>query len=180
MIIGLTGSYCAGKGEMAAYLVKKGFSYFSLSDEIRLILKERNIPESREALMATGNELRSKNGAGYFAEVVAGKIRGNAVVDSIRNPAEVEVLRRQKGFFLVSVEAPIKLRYKRSVDRARSGDIKSYEEFAANEKKEMSSDPSKQQLHLVIAMADQKILNDSTLDELYRKIDILVNKYEKA
>jgi len=180
MIIGLTGSYCAGKGELAAYLVKKGFQYFSLSDEIRLILRERNITESREAMIAVGNELRSKNGPGYFAGVVARKIKGNAVVDSIRNPAEVDVLRKQSGFFLVAVDAPIELRYKRSVSRARSGDVRSFEEFLANEKKEMSSDPSKQQLHLVIGMADENLINDSALKAMYKKIDELVKKHGKA
>ena len=34
-LIGLTGTNGAGKGEVAAYLMKKGYAYVSLSDEIR-------------------------------------------------------------------------------------------------------------------------------------------------
>ena len=44
MIIGLTGSYCSGKDTVANYIVQNyGFIHFSLSDEIRVLMKEQNI-----------------------------------------------------------------------------------------------------------------------------------------
>ncbi len=56
MIIGLTGSYCSGKDTVADYIVgKSGFLHFSLSDEIRLIMKEQNIEPTRENLIVLGS-----------------------------------------------------------------------------------------------------------------------------
>ena len=48
MIIGLTGKNASGKGEVASYLQKKGFIYYSLSDELREEAKEKNIEPTRE------------------------------------------------------------------------------------------------------------------------------------
>ena len=41
MIVGLTGTYAAGKGTVAEYLIGRGFQYYSLSDELRLLLREK-------------------------------------------------------------------------------------------------------------------------------------------
>ena len=55
MIIGLTGSYCSGKDTVADYIVKNnGFTHFSLSDEIRLLMKEQGIEPTRENLIKFG------------------------------------------------------------------------------------------------------------------------------
>ena len=48
MIIGLTGPNAAGKGEVARYLERRGFHYFSLSDEIRDEVRQRGLEISRE------------------------------------------------------------------------------------------------------------------------------------
>ena len=171
MIIGLTGSYGAGKGEVADYLVKNGFEYFSLSDEIREVLMGRGMNPTRDNLISAGNELRAKFGAGYWAERVARKIKKSCVVDSIRNPLEVEVLRRKDSFVLVAITAPAELRFERSKERGGVADDVTMQEFVENEKREMSSDPAKQQLHIVMEMADYKIVNDGTLEELHAKVD---------
>ena len=60
MIIGLTGKNAAGKGEVAEYLKKKGFVYYSLSDVIREEATEKGLEHSRENLINLGNELRKK------------------------------------------------------------------------------------------------------------------------
>ena len=45
MIIGLTGKNGSGKGEVAEFLKKRGYTYFSLSDEIREVMKEKKMKE---------------------------------------------------------------------------------------------------------------------------------------
>ena len=50
MIIALTGKNASGKGETATYLKSKGFSYYSLSDELREELKEKGIEERRKKM----------------------------------------------------------------------------------------------------------------------------------
>src|SRR5262245_37103111 len=107
MILGLTGRNASGKGEAARYLKDRGFEPHSLSDVIRETLLARREEETRDAMIRTGNELRVKHGRGYLAEVIERRLRDdkNYVVDSIRNPAEVLVFRRNPRFVLLSIDA---------------------------------------------------------------------------
>ena len=59
MIIGLTGRNAAGKGAAADFLKSKGFTFHSLSDVIREEVKRRGLELTRDALIATGPELRA-------------------------------------------------------------------------------------------------------------------------
>src|SRR5262245_24085161 len=124
MLIGLTGRNASGKGEVAKYLEKKSFYYHSLSDVIRDEVRRRGQPLTRETLIDTGNELRQRYGAAVLAERILEKIESDKhyVIDSIRNPKEVETLRRTKGFKLVRIIAPIEVRFERLKKRGRDGD----------------------------------------------------------
>src|SRR5262245_49642092 len=124
MIIGLTGKNAAGKGEVAAFLKDKSFYYYSLSDAIRDELDQRKIPITRDSLIATGNELREKHGADVLARRTLEKIdpNRNYIVDSIRNPAEVETLRKSGRFVLLNVDAPADVRFDRIKARKREND----------------------------------------------------------
>ena len=97
MVIGLTGPNAAGKGEVAAWLVSRGYTYHSLSDVLREELERRSLPPTRENLIAVGNELRAAEGAGALVARIGARLTGSDVVDSIRNPSEVEALRRLPG-----------------------------------------------------------------------------------
>src|SRR4029077_6369829 len=102
MIIGLTGKNAAGKGEIAKFLQERGFQYASLSDALRAELKRRKITPTRDHLTALGNELREKYGPGVLAERIL-KTLGesqNYVIDSFRNPSEVEVFHSRPDFIL--------------------------------------------------------------------------------
>ncbi len=174
MIIGLTGTNASGKGEVAEYLKKKGFSYFSLSDEIRLLAKEKGLELTRENLRNLGNEMRQKHSAGYWAGLVNKKLEGNCIVDSIRNPAEVEELRKNKGFVFIAVDAPQKTRYERMKKRGRIGEDQSFEDFLKQENEENSNNPSNLQLNKTMEMADKKIMNKGNLEELHEKVESIL------
>ena len=59
---------------------------------------------TREALIEGGRELRRQGGGGVLAEMLLEILSGeDAVVDSIRTPAEVEALRERGDFFLIEV-----------------------------------------------------------------------------
>lgn len=96
MIVGLTGKFAAGKGTVADHLVRLGYRYHSLSDVIREDLKARGVAESREALTEAGNRLRREDGPAALAVHILERLKdgGRHIVDSIRNPAEVEVLKQ--------------------------------------------------------------------------------------
>jgi len=138
MIIGLTGKNAAGKGELADYLKSKGFVYFSLSDALREEATKQGLDHSRDVLIKLGTDLRKKLGNGILAERINEKIRqnkGNFVVDSIRNPGEIEELRKNDGFILIGVNADAEIRFERLMKRGRAGDSRTFEEFKHHEKK---------------------------------------------
>lgn len=176
MIIGLTGTNASGKSTVAKYLVKKGFDYYSLSDELRLLLKKRKIAATRENLIAAGKDCRTQYGRGYLAEVVLKKIKNKnkIVVDSIRNLGEVSELRKTKGFFLLAVDAPVKIRFQRAKKRMSKRDQKTLAEFIANERKELYGKGAEQQIVACMKQADVTLDTQHGYTKLYKKIDALL------
>lgn len=176
MIIGLTGKNGAGKGEVAKVLEKSGFHYYSLSDMLREELTKSGQDITRENLIATGNRLRNEGGPGVLAELVLKKLDPdkNYIIDSIRNPAEVKVLQRRDDFHLWEVEASQQVRFDRIKTRGREKDPTTFEDFLKIEAKEDSQDPNQQQISLTIALADFKIDNEASIDELTKNVRVLI------
>jgi dephospho-CoA kinase len=172
-LIGLTGTNGAGKGEAAAYFRTRGYAYFSLSDVIREELRERGEPASRDNLIRTGNELRDRFGPDVLARRTIDKIGGGkrAVVDSIRNLREVEYLRRQDGFVLLAIDAPIEARFARVAVRGRDESAADLEAFRKKEEEERSGGAAGQQLEACMAAADRRIINDGTIPEFHRQLE---------
>jgi dCMP deaminase len=177
MIIGLTGPNAAGKTEVGQYLKSRGFEYYSLSDAIREEAAKRGGEITREVLIDAGNELRARFGPGVLAERILQRLEPdrNYVVDSIRNPAEVEALRRRKDFTLLAVQADRKIRFERSCARGREGAAQTLEQFAREEERELESkDPASQQLVATQRLADLTLYNNGSLEELHRQLDTLL------
>ncbi len=171
IVIGLTGPNAAGKGEAAAAFQARGFSCHSLSDVVREEAARRGRTTGRDDLILTGNELRRERGPGVLAELTVPKLGVRDLVDSIRNPAEVEVLRRVGGFVLLGVTASPEVRFARALNRHGRGDaLSSLEAFLAKEAEENSSDPAAQRLSATFALADLVVVNDGTIQDLREKI----------
>lgn len=180
MIIGLTGPNASGKGEAGGYLRSKGYKYHSLSDILREEAKKLNMEPLRENLIKLGNDLRRKHGPGYLALCLIKRLAGTGdhIVDSIRNPAEAAALRKSGDFVLLGIDAPVEARFKRSLKRKRPGDAASLKEFIEKENKENKTDAENQQLKRCIQMADAMVMNDSSIEELHKKIDAAIEKYK--
>lgn len=175
MIIGLTGENCAGKSTVADYLKKKGFYYYSLSDIIREEVKAEGKAVTRENLIMKGNDLRAQFGPGILAQKVAQRVQAdrNYVIDSIRNPAEVDVLRKLGRFFMFYITAPPEVRFERVRARDREEDPRTFEAFLDIEKLEMeNAEKTKQNLKQTFALADKTIINDAGFSELYDAVDL--------
>ena len=181
-IIGLTGRNASGKGTVASFLMKSSFVYHSLSDTLRAELKSKNLEESRENLIKIGNVLRKEGGPGILADLMVPNLNSleNHIIDSIRNPFEVNSLKREYSnhkFTLIAVDASPETRYERLKQRNRSGDSSSWEQFLAQEKvEESSTDPNKQQLLATIKEADFHIDNSGTILELENNINEIIYK----
>jgi len=182
MIIGLTGKNGAGKGEVARELVRLGFEYHSLSDALREELKRRKSPVTRDNLTRLGNELRRAQGPGVLAARTLAKLdpHRNAVVDSFRNPGEVEVFRKNGSFALIAVVAKPGIRFARIRARARENDPKTLREFLFVEKREdkpaRPGDIHPQNISACVAAADARLPNDGKLARLQARIAPLLKK----
>ena len=175
MIICLTGKNAAGKGELASHLKSKGFLYFSLSDALRDEATKQNLDHSRDTLIKLGTGMREKFGNGILAKRINDKISKlqdkDIVVDSIRNPGEIEELRKNDGFILIGVNTDAKIRFERLMKRGRAGDSRTFEEFMEHEKKENNDTGSGQQLDKCIELADKIINSNGTIEEANRDFD---------
>lgn len=169
--VGLTGPNASGKGEVARFLEGKGFSLCSLSDVVRQEATRRGLDHSRENLIRTGTALREQFGEGVLAQRTLPKISQRSVVDSIRNPGEIQVLRTLPGFHLLGIDAPVALRFERSRRRGRVGDGETLEEFERKEILEKASQGPGQQLDVCLSQADLLVRNEGTLEELHRKVE---------
>ncbi len=175
LVVGLTGPNAAGKGEAAAALKALGFAYHSLSDAVREEAVKRGRTTGRDDLILTGNELRREGGAGILAELTLPKLGERDIVDSIRNPAEVEVLRSVPGFLLLGVTAPAAVRFERARHRLGRGDaVASLQSFLDKEAEENTADPAAQQLGATFALAERVINNDGSIGALHQDIRALV------
>jgi dephospho-CoA kinase len=181
IIIGLTGENGSGKGTFVDYLRKKGFQALSLSDVLREELAAEGKEITRENLMAKGNELRKRFGPAILAKRTLPKVRGDSdcVIDSIRNPAEVEELRKLKGFLLVRMVAKSEVRFERVKKRARESDPQTLEAFKKVGAAEAAHpDATRQQLVATAKLADRIMRNDDGLQDLHGKIDALLAELE--
>ncbi len=183
MIIGLTGKNGAGKGEVAKFLQSRGFHYYSLSDMLREEAARREMAVTRDNLVSLGNQLRATLGPGVLAEKVIARLdpEKNYVIDSVRHPSEVQVLKRRRDFFLACVDAPAKVRFDRLQDRARESDPTDFKKFEELEKREAASGKeSDQQLDQAIQLADVTVDNSGPLDDLHIRIrDVILSLSRK-
>ncbi len=177
MIIGLTGKNGSGKTEVSNYLQSRGFEYYSLSDAIRDEIRSRGQEISRDILINVGTELREKFGPGILAERILRHLDNdrNYVIDSIRNPHEVDALRKRDDFTLLAIEADQATRFERSRARARESAAQTLQQFMEEEARELESEnPANQQLLATQKKADLVVANDGTLEELHRRMDTIL------
>lgn len=191
-VFGFCGTFGAGKGtaiEIFTHILsEKGTVYsFSTSDLFRAELRKKGLSTDRETLRTFANEMRKTHGAGYAGKLAVKAINERepdyALVDALRNPAEVDALKKFYGsdFTLIAIDAPIKLRYERTKTRNRGKeDQLTFEEFRASEELELKTlDPNGQRIYDVMKMANEKIENSASEKELEQKLKELIQVKNK-
>jgi dephospho-CoA kinase len=181
-IIGITGTLASGKTSVKDFFLSRfPSSYFiSLSDIIKEELLKEGKELKRENFIEKGNELRKRYGSQILVEVATLTLPKNTnnlivIIDGIRNPGEVEYLKKKfgKNFVLIAVDAPKELRFKRLLERKKEGDPKTFEEF--NEIDETDNGKNQpeygQRVGECLKLADYLIINDGSLDELNKKLE---------
>lgn len=186
MIIGVTGTNGAGKSTVVDYLTQKGFTHYSVRYEIANEVTCRGLPVNRPNLNEVATELREKNGADYFVRfyIEQAKTAGikDFAIESIRNPGEADAIHAAGGVLFV-VDADRQIRFNRVMIRKTSTDQVTFDEFVAQEDREMTSEdpnnPAKMDNGAVMAKADVTFQNNATFLDLYREIDAALARFRK-
>ncbi len=183
MIIGLTGTKASGKGAVADILKERGFTYSSTSDRVREEAVSRGIPNyTIKELQEIGNEIREKFGEAELVKRTFAKLKDekNIVIDGIRNPGEIKELKKHNAT-IIAVDAPLKTRFARLIKRARASDPKDWQGFLEMDKRDKGEGEknSGQQVSVCISLADYKIENNGTIEELRAKIENILTKINK-
>ncbi|MDT8302289.1 MAG: AAA family ATPase [Sedimentisphaerales bacterium] len=147
LVIGLTGPFGSGCGEMRKVLESLNFHAFKISDDIRGELNrtgeliEKGKQNWRKVLQDHGNKKR-KEDQSYWINKVVGRINeaniGNdkVVIDGFRNFQEVQKIREiYPIFFLVAVCAEKNERWQRV-----KKDYDGYNEFERDDRRDRSED----------------------------------------
>ena len=100
--------------------------------------------------------------------------QGSFVIESVRNLKEIQGLKElSPSFVLMAVDADVKLRYARAVERGSETDKVTFQEFQSQEEAEMqSTDPDKQNLSACIGAADVVFQNSGSLEDLEEKVKL--------
>jgi dephospho-CoA kinase len=180
MIIGVTGRIGSGKGEVVKFFLKKNFIYFTLSQILREELEKQGVEITRKNLQDIGDLLRSKEGPGALIKRLLNKLEPgkNYIIDGIRNPGEIEVLRKLINFYLISVDSSQKQRFIRVLGRAKESDPKTIEDFILIDERDFcdKENPFGQQVGKCMEQADFHIINDRTKKELILNLEKIWDK----
>lgn len=178
MIIGIAGPIASGKSVLVDMLVEKGFVCLGLSDEVREEAKKLGIPIERKALQDFGNAMREKFGNGYWAERLIKKMEPskNYIIVGIRNPGEIDSLRKLGNFVLIGIDAPVEKRFQWILARDKDSDPKTIEEIKAMDSRDRGVGEAAhgQQSQKCYEMADAYVLNDSSFEDLAKKVSELL------
>lgn len=180
IIIGITGTSGAGKGTVVDYIVNKlKFSHYSVGDYLIEEIKKRGLGVNRDNQREVANEIRTTNGPDYIIQQlfnIAKSKNENAIIESIRNPKEIDFIKSKSGKLLAAT-ADQKIRFERIKLRQSEKDNVTFEEFQKQEEKEFqNADPNAQNLPKCIEMSDYVINNNGSLENLYEQIEKIINK----
>ncbi|MDO9027322.1 MAG: hypothetical protein Q7U68_00435 [Candidatus Roizmanbacteria bacterium] len=179
--IGVVGQIAGGKGILVKYLTERlGFVSFSLSSIVHNELKKKGIKEfTRKTLQDIGDKLRKEYGNDVLArrtiEILKEKNIKKAVIEGIRNPGEIEFLKKNPNFILIGVKAKRELRFKRLLSRRKPWDPKNWNDFVKVDRRDLGVGQQKsgQQVGECLAYCDYVLTNNKDLKDFQGKVERL-------
>lgn len=177
MVIGLIGQIGSGKTQISHYLQKNhGAVEYRFSRILTDVLDRLYLPHKREYLQKLGVSLRADLGGSVIVDAMKKDMEkeksGLIVLDGIRYKNEIEMLRSFVGSVLIYVYVSPETRYERVVERNEKGEGEiSFARFLENEKAE-----TEKMIEELGKMADVKIHNSKSIDELHIQIEEILKR----
>ena len=189
IIIGVVGQIASGKGILVNWLTSHlDFTSFSLSSIVHEELEKNKFTLrigglTRQTLQDKGDELRRENGADVLARRMLNRLNQlnwpkKIVIEGIRNPGEIEFLKKNSNFILIGVKANRELRFKRVLSRGKKWDPKNYEEFLKVDRRDLGVGQNKsgQQVGKCLAYCDYVLTNNKKVMDFEEKIERLMRR----
>ncbi|MEM1985622.1 MAG: AAA family ATPase [Nitrososphaeria archaeon] len=167
-IVCLTGMPGSGKTTVAHAIEGMGFYYISLGDVVREETVSRGLEVNDRNCGFVMKDLREKFGPHAVAQLSLKnfpKDKHLVVVDGIRSIYEVQVYRSIGRTRLLAIHASPDRRYNFLVSRRRADAPLSREDFDLRDRRELEVGVGD-----AIALSDEIISNNSTLEALIRKV----------
>ncbi len=179
MKIAFVGPPAVGKDAASNYIEQKyNLTHISSGDIVRKYVTDNNLGAlDRKNLQEVATKLRTEKGGDILIKIAMEKNKDNVILSGLRAIDEVETFKKLGGL-VVSIVAPLEKRYDMARLRGRIDDKVSLEDFKKIESEEKSNtNRNSQNVDKVVEMADLEIINDGTLEDLYKKCDELITNF---
>lgn len=154
LVVGITGAFGGGKSTASNFFERKSFKKIILSSFLEEEAKKRKIKKiTREILQDIGNEWRRKYGSNVLAKkalLMAKNYNKKVIVDGIRNVGEIEYLRSNSNFMLITIVADRKIRFERLKKLKRREDL-TWELFEKLDRRDLGLGQKKKDCRLLPA-----------------------------
>jgi len=162
----------SGKSEVVKYFVDKGYQKVYFGNVVLNEIKSKGLDVNEVTERKVREELRDRYGMGAMAIKSIDKVReyyikGNVVIESLYSWREFKILKSEFGdrFKLLAVYTTKNIRYSRLKQREVRPLI--YDEAVSRDVSEIE----RLDKGGPIAYADYLVINDSTLDDLYKQLE---------
>jgi dephospho-CoA kinase len=168
-VIAITGMPGSGKALASSLAEERNISVFICGDVVREEASAMKIPATPENLGSLMLKMRAQYGADVIARRLITKINSalskTIVIEGLRSLDELKLLREKFDVKLLAIYSPPTQRFQRLVRRGRSDDPKTLKEFNERDNRELVVGVGS-----VIALADELMVNDSTLEAFKLKL----------
>jgi len=179
VVVGLAGMPGSGKSLVVDAAREAGYDIVVMGDVIREETAKLGLELTPQNVGKVMLQLRADGGVTVVAQKCIPKIEaqenGKVLVDGLRSLAEVEAFKAHFAkFSIVAVHASPETRFTRLKSRRRSDDSNGWEVFRDRDMRELNVG-----LGNVIALAEQMIINDDTVEVIKPKVAEALRRIEE-
>ena len=179
IVVGLAGMPGSGKSLVVETARELGYAIVVMGDVIREETVKLGLELTPQNVGKVMLQLRADGGVTVVAQKCIPKIEAQAsskvLVDGLRSLYEVDAFKAHFAkFSIAAVHASPETRFNRLFNRRRSDDPSGWEVFRDRDMRELSVG-----LGNVIAMAEQMIVNDNSVEEIKAKVAEALRRIEE-